>query len=714
MVKLTPIARDIILLTLIVDHEGGKDCELWDIYYHLRLSDTAFELLKQQVESLLALSNSLETWHRGKYGKWLRICDSGTLVRIRDIWASYIVPEADEISLNNRFEAWIQKARDRGMHLVQGKCNLDEARSAGPVPLQKLPDVFQNFWENGTTDGMSGLANPNPTFFNDSGHAITLHYGTNPLLRFHLALAHAALSPKSPLQTPISPLCPVLAAARHEFNQWVTSFRGSIHEGLTLRFFNGDALSFCHALQHKASGQGQCNWYRDQYTSQPLILDSKDYDGDAPLLFNVIDTSNLVDHLGGINVLTAASPLLDGSGSAVLYLDTLVKKEEHPMLLLDSLLCGNAPTICMLLRLTPVEYWTNSTVTSSVEEHFLDIAATDIGGKEAGGQMRTRLVLKRFIKEETQLNPSSLAHLLHQVYLEMFKHEDMQRLFSKVNLQMLQNSSILYYHRGSFVALLSCMKGIIRTDWKQTLDILLGLIEGETRLLVNGQYMQELYMQLHLQNLYSVLPLRSLPPHTKLRTGLGAWDQVPPVVCVTLLVPWAFLKVFNQVSRDKLGTPILHGIIQCSPAYRGRPWQHIFAMIQLTFGELKIEGSNQDKRLSIEEDKCQWSGTSPLIASFLAPSWILSIEPCDAVVALGVQSTPQSSTTFMKHLGTDLNLFETTLADEQHVLLTKHQPNLSGHTLFTGEIVSGSHKTRTLIYNLDCFTSPHRYCYPKT
>ena len=50
--------------------------------------------------------------------------------------------------------------------------------------------------------------------------------------------------------------------------------------------------------------------------------------GNAPIQFNVIDTSNLLDHVGAINLLVAASPLLESSTCATLYTEALVKKQE--------------------------------------------------------------------------------------------------------------------------------------------------------------------------------------------------------------------------------------------------------------------------------------------------------------------------------------------------------------------------------------------------
>jgi hypothetical protein len=79
-----------------------------------------------------------------------------------------------------------------------------------------------------------------------------------------------------------------------------------------------------------------------------LILDGEDYGtaGKAPLLFNVIDTSNLTDYVGAINLLVATAPLLQRSPSATLYTESLVKQAKDHKAFIDGLLCGHFPSRC--------------------------------------------------------------------------------------------------------------------------------------------------------------------------------------------------------------------------------------------------------------------------------------------------------------------------------------------------------------------------------
>jgi hypothetical protein len=66
------------------------------------------------------------------------------------------------------------------------------------------------------------------------------------------------------------------------------------------------------------------------------------------------------------------------------------------------------------------------------------------------------------------------------------------------------------------------------------------------------------------------------------------------------------------------------------------------------------------KQCWFQEDKNGWTGSSPLIVSFYAPIWLVLLEPENAIIAFGIQSTPQSTMTFVKTLGLDMNVYDTT------------------------------------------------------
>lgn len=109
----------------------------------------------------------------------------------------------------------------------------------------------------------------------------TIHYGTDPLIGFHLALAGVPLEAQNPLfQT---------------------------------------------------------------------LKESPDYiTGNAPLIFDVIDTSNLCDHLHPLVLLAAVTPLLRNTVSSILYTEVMIKRNRRPTEILENLLCGDIPTVVNL------------------------------------------------------------------------------------------------------------------------------------------------------------------------------------------------------------------------------------------------------------------------------------------------------------------------------------------------------------------------------
>jgi hypothetical protein len=669
--------------------------------------------VQAQAKKLHALSASIDSWHASKYGNLLRICDQKTLIRFSEIWKSYCTTDLnkDERSTyDEHFKSGIQKARDAKARFLGEGLVLTGFRSAAPVSVQSasdLPELYQHFWDHGTTDrdpeSISRAKHPNPMFASLLTDTLTLHYGTDPLLGFHLATAYIPLVPGPPLYSKPSAssrLDKVVEAARLQFRVWGESFKRFARQNLTIRFFAGEALAFCHTLQHKqcTGDANSANWYRRPNHLEPLLLDGEDYakTGDAPLSFNVIDTSNLMDHVGAINLLTATSPLLEHSISATLYTESLVRREENQKAFIDGLLGGHFPTVSVLFGLVPIEYWTNATATSNVDEILLDAVERQMGSMENNpGQMRSRLAWKRQLSSSSETIQTSapplirfteadLAGILFQVYLKMFQNEDVSSLFSKINLLTIQNNSCPRYHRGSLASFLCFVKKRVVVDWNKTMDAFLALIENDSKLALGRNYIQELYLQLHLLGVHTVStlgePVRRSHGAQNLE-GLRAWKNIPGVICVTLKVPRERLGVFTEVPLGELGTPPLHCVLRSSHSYDGRPWHNAFAAVQLGFGHATTSGSRSGDnfKVNVSEDRHGWSGNSPMLISFCAPSWlVLQLEPNDIIVALGVQNTPHSVKTFLKVLGLELHVYETDLGNEENVYITKSHPHQSG------------------------------------
>ncbi|OCK77244.1 hypothetical protein K432DRAFT_461196 [Lepidopterella palustris CBS 459.81] len=699
------IARNILLLTLILDDANGlNNTSMWNIYYHLYLDDSSLKLLSAQATKLHALAASMQSWHGGKYGRQLRFCDYGTLTKVRGIWDTYRITHLNSVDRERylqRSKAAMRRAMDKRAYFSGGtSLVLSGIRSAAPAGICAItdaPKLHQYYWDHGSTDreGDSLLKSktPNPMFVTDMS---TLHYGTDPLLGFHLATAYTPLTEQSPLRSKVmtqnSSFFKVVEAARLQFRSWAKSLRQCSSQNLTVRFFTGDAIAFSYALQQRRITRSDkaTGIYRDPYHLEPLVLDSKDYteSGGAPLSFAVIDTSNLIDHIGAMNLLIATAPLLDNRSSASLYTESLVKREETYTAYVDSLLNGHFPTISTLLGLFPVEYWTNASASSTMDDLMIGSGLIAAGSDASITQMHVRLTWKRTMPEQTSQSPAfqlqvdetGCARILHEVYLNMFRHENVQRLFSNINVHTLSNNSLVRYHRGSFALFLRFIRSRVVVDWRKVMNSLLGLIETDSSLLIGRNYMQELYLYLHVFKVHSVDNL-SRPFNqnhsTSVAKGLKSWKNIPPVLCITLKVPREKLGVITNLKPTEIGSPIVHCIIQSPPTSTSGRWQNIFSVVQLSFGDISTSGTkNSDTfRVHVAEDELRWSGSSSLFVSFRAPTWMLLLEPQTATVAFGIQSTPDSIRAFMKPLGFQMNIYETTLGHEENVFITKDQPN---------------------------------------
>ncbi|KAK4154968.1 hypothetical protein C8A00DRAFT_42357 [Chaetomidium leptoderma] len=588
----TVIARNIILMTLILDDpDGQRNNDHWDIYYHVFLNRACHDLLLERIKKVHALAGSLETWRESEYGKLIRFCDKGTLTRVAEVWAFHISAATEKQSwMKKTFKAAIDS---RKRMVGDTSCVMTGQRSATPTGIlaaKDINDLYRHFWRHGSLH-LDQAARSQATF-------------ANPMF----------VSPDTQLED-------VVATARTEFSTWSGTFRERAQENVILRFFIGDVFPFCHTLQHRhVTGSSRAaGWYRGRHnTMDPLVLIEDDYgtDGTAPVSFNVIDTSNLLDHLGGLNLLGAVSPLLDDDASSSLFTETL-------------LVGDHLPTISLLLGLFPVEYWTNTSPSSIGDEEI-----------EERTQHFSRVTWKRPPSSSGQrmdllhINESAFASLLYQIHLDMFPGEHPASIaMAALNRQSLRRLSLPTNTRASFAALLS-------------MDALLSRIESSSALVMGRNGIQELYLYMHLLGVHSVDTLEDFPGH-RVRMGmeptrgpgLPGWQDMPSSLCLTLKVPRPALREMTDLDPKLVGTVPIQAVVQSSSGDLSS-WQNMFSAVQLGFGKLSTGGSrfSNSFELNVKEDA-------------QVPSWVLLLEPRTAI---------------------------TTLGDTDHVYISKDLPNQTG------------------------------------
>ncbi|KAG1781878.1 hypothetical protein EV702DRAFT_1265581 [Suillus placidus] len=691
------IARNVILFTLLAD-EGAvqKVPQIWNIFFHFYLDKASHDLLISQCRRLVELSSDLDNWNNGPYGHFLCMCTGDTLAELRRLWQLYVKTTTCSPREAKAFES--AYAADIKASKVKSDFVCTSSRAAGPLSMYALKvagDHYNVYWETGICSAVpkrpSEVSHPNPTMvYSLAGDKFSVHHGTDPLSCFHLAeaLAPAVGSTRHPEQVTLTD---VINVCKTQFSEWCTSVSKVLRSQLPpssspliIRCFVGDALSLCQAF-------GYYNSTRSASTSFPvapwkhahIAFDPDAYGtgtlSPAPTTFNIIDTSNLLDHVGVLNILSVTSPILERTLSATLYTEGFYDSSPRPEDTFPHQLCGDIATIGLLLGLIPASFvsqlmnlsnW-HELMRSTKECTIQNPSHERLAWKLLGGAEKDVTDHDRPI----HIAPEQLAGVLFNLYLNMFFYQNLARSMTMIKrTSSLVTFSDIHYHRRSFAEILGVIKGRVITDsWAPTMSKLHDKISCDRTLQIGRNFYLDLCCQLHLLGIFTVDVL-SLPKvqemHRLSRSiVLHNWKTLPQTVCVVLVVP-----------RDRL-QPLLPAlnqggaaILQCE--VKGVKNLQTFTSINTVFGTVKISGKGDGKTAAIEEDVTGQYGTSPLVVWFWVPSAVLMNGSHDShhTVTLSVLSNPATCMSLAKKLGPDLALFCADMGDERLVHILRQRP----------------------------------------
>lgn len=446
---------------------------------------------------------------------------------------------------------------------------------------------------------------------------------------------------------------------------------------LRIRLFAGDALAFSRALRTDITNP--CV-YTYLWGGSLTSLDEAQYgnasDFPAPTTFDIIDTSNLSDHLGILNILVATVPLMRNESTSVLHTNTLLPSVDvfHVGSGFVNKLCADIPTLALLLGIVPIPYI--SSFTSHSNTHELIIKSSQyhelVAWKKSALTDSLSLNIQQRIEASyIEIDPTKLATLLYNIYLRMFQNENHSHFFQNPIMSILKGSAKIHYDRSSFAALLQLIKAQVCTDWKTATAAMLSLIRQNRTHMISSNYYQDLCVQLHRRGVYTDDGL-TINCAESLRingTLFRNWTNIPPILCIVLQVPRSALKYLEAMPLEKIGTPVL----QCT--IRGTFSQNIFSGIQPVFGTMFATGSDRQTVISIVEDSESWAGSSPLIFSFYIPAATLTYDPFDATyVELSLASTI-ATVSLIPKLGVGLTIFSASLNDRKHVQIVCERPH---------------------------------------
>ncbi|KAI1770204.1 hypothetical protein F4818DRAFT_455837 [Hypoxylon cercidicola] len=692
------IARNIFLFTLLID---GISADLaWETYFDFRVTENTIQLIKDQAAKLLALSNNITQWNKGRYGALLRFCDTTYLRQTVGIWKKYANLRSDRVAI---FEEDLDQTEALRTALLSNpgqrlSLSLTTLTSIAPLSLPvameegtSQREVFGYYWKHGHLSKHSATV-PNPLFAETlSGHTV-LYYGTDPTMGFHLATVYAELRQTSPLRPSGDDgfVFKVIGAAKAQFREWVAAFREIPENHITLRFTISDALSFSHSLQiYSASGRFSSNLFRRQLDPTSVEFDRTDYCGmdSAPMAFDVIDTSNLAHHLGTLNLLVAAAPLLKPSASSTLWTETLLRGEKTPQQQFDSLLCGHAPTISLLLGLIPVEYWTNATSESCVDEGVISDAFSFKQSHSWSAWKLSTSLQQPCGSVVPYVEYHALSATIFQVYTHMLREETFEDARRHMALGDVKQEGTFpsttrpLFHRGSFAAFMKHVQANISTDWPSFWVYLLRWIDEISVPTSRNTYRLDLSVQLHLQGLCTEKPIAGWVDTSPCLGGMFAWRNIPKVVCITVSVPRE--KFDNKYTRiDKITAPTFEGILYTQSPVS----QSSFTNVHIAFGDIEPYGDQEDEHfsVSVRPDRHGWQGTAPVVVSYYVPSKTLQVNADIVIVGLSCYSTAFNSNYSFGDLGRS-TIYATTLSDSSNVFVTKYEPGMFNYPFARGE-----------------------------
>ncbi|KAJ8514572.1 hypothetical protein ONZ45_g7902 [Pleurotus djamor] len=647
----------------------------WAIFYHFFLNKSARNLLRQVCIELVSLSESHETWAAGPYG-FVEFCDDQTLAELRRHWTLYI-QAIDDTKISTMLE---KKMRD-GMKEIrsngEGNRSLGILRSSGVAEVlaaqSRLDDTY---WTHGTTFTKNGnITNAryvNPTFsYSLAGTDFSVHYGTHPLIAFHLAPAFLQDTKHKPV---MPTLANVVSVAHTELREWGTSFRNIVQsKRLFIQFFAGDALSFCSTLKvFHQSGVLDAGEHTLRWSPSMIKLNTRVYDPErhSSTLFDVIDTSNLVDHMGFMNVLICARPLLSHTCDAVLFTESLHPNGNDPTTGFLSHLCGDAFTLSLLLGVIPIDMVGG--LTSYSNRHEVLLAASS---HFSPGQYRERAAWRRPDRMQggshplaaLDFDPKQLASLLFSIYSLMFASESPRNMFQNLSLSSIIKAGLVHYVRGTFSGLLCLVCARVKPSTRtQAIDLLLDHICQDRDIPMGMNYFQDLVCHIYRSRLWDSQDVHvNLNPSNDYFRLFHGWSCVPPTAKVILRVPRSSLTVI--AAAENVGTPVL--VANTNGAFGSNA---IFSSLNAFFGEVTFDGQGEHRVAVFTPDKAGLQGTSDLIVSFhILNDLLMGSPPRLMSVSLAICATPSVTRAFVGKLGLELHLFTAKVTDKSHVNVIK-------------------------------------------
>lgn len=663
------------------------------MYYHLFLDDKSAQVLQRHIDSLLRHSESFEEWQKSRFGASIKFSDCSSLRSVHEVWSKYAAALADRDSeqYRVRFQDALKRMRE---HQEDTSWSTElfyrTVRAAAPVGMHtmlndQLKTTLGAWWETGTTGSVPERTKIlNPLFTATLSDNNALSHTTHPILGYHLAAAETYLAETSPLKSiktedGYGKLSDFVAAARAQFTVWVQSFIQMPQGQWILEFAAADCMALCHTLQHhNATGQLSANLYRRQLSSDRLALNKAYQSPGSYRRFDVIETSDLWDECGGLNVLVSASPLLKNAAWATIHTKTTGDNPDESARQLDQLLCAPFKTVSTLLGISPQECWTNTTTAPNVDEYLLSAVAALKSYQEPGIQWRLSWKSNAHLSGQPLgtrlgLEVADMVSLIHNVHQEMLV-DKLVNLSKEEQQLALKTKSLSTYHPLSLVSFIKRLTQSLDFD-----------CEAVCRAILERMPKPQLALEMSRQGLYGLSWFtETLNAEHEGEDIISKCPELSESVFVTISVPKCHWSLVFSMARASSTAFAVEGVATGFKSGH-KIFQNTFSDVQVVFGGVQTIGerANPDFSIIVKEDNLGWVGESDIVATFPIPAEIVRWDPSHTKVGLCLENTVQNIEIFKQSkLGENLQIWETALNNTDNVYITSYPPGQNGHPVY--------------------------------
>lgn len=419
--------------------------------------------------------------------------------------------------------------------------------------------------------------------------------------------------------------------------------------------YMADAITFAYELASRGRSRATSvvtRLYSNQWSIKPMLLDGPGASL-LPLSFEVIDTSNIVDYYGHLNILPATVPILSKTPSSVLYTESLristldLKQNLKAALLMDVNLAS------LLFGLTPFGQIMNYTTYNNCSEDMTQQTSTH--------RYRTRLPWRfptfgdhhccsassQSIKIE--VDAEELSQLCFDIYMKMFAIENLANRLKPV-VRPLRSETMNLYSRLSFVNILHLIKQNTTTDWMTFCTSLRMKIAADKVSHIGAKTVLEIFTHIDISNF--------MP-------GTRGYDT-EYYSYVTMVVPRSDLEIF--LDPDSTPHPGLHAYI----FRRSTNENDLFFSIDGFFGTLKPQ-TDPEFCGEVIEDPQGWAGDSDLIISFPVPAHIVKGKKWQIGLCVTIDL---NGTGYMMELGPEMVVSSVSGKNKNRVTVSKVPPGI--------------------------------------